>query len=731
MDENIKKFTDSTYEVIGEIGSGGAGVVYKAWHNRLEKYVIIKELKNSSSYSTKIQRNEIEALKNVKSKFLPQIYDFIEEDNCIYTVMEYIEGNSFDKLVTNGEKFEQARVIKWYKQLCEALEVIHKNDICHRDIKPANIMLTPEDNICLIDFNAALVNGNDIKMISRSLGYASPEQYEIFERFQKERQQNTIANNTLNIGIPNTTEKNIHDETTVLDVFNDTETELLTNIINSENTELATEINSVPKTIMPETYSNYSEIKINWKLSDIYSLGATMYQLLTGIRPSMKAEEIKPVSEMGAFSESIATIIDCSMSIKPQDRFLDIKALKWSLDNVIKLDKRWKNAKTRKKVLYISFITVFTVSAFVAFKGKKVMAQEKEELFYSYIYNVENNENYAESYNEAVLLYNDRIEPYCSMSLRLWKNGDIEICKNFIEENLGEITKFSENIETSVYVGDIYYILGNCYYYNKESVDYDTASQYFEIATLNNSENPAYFRDYIISLVRIGEVEKATELLNSDKATILDKASLELLKGEVAYVNKDYESALKSFENATQITEDEDILYTAYYSMADIYISQNQLEIAIDTLKKGISSVNVKQQTMLYDELAEIYVKNNQYKEAIVVYETLKENGQENFNRMYNLAALYSYYDDLESARNLLDEMSEKYPKEYRIPMQQAFVEAKIQEHVANESRDYSDFENYYNKAIALYNEYVLDKKDTEMQQLESVYTQLKSYGWL
>ena len=44
-----------------------------------------------------------------------------------------------------------------------ALEAIHKQNICHRDIKPANIMLTPDGDVCLIDFNAALVSGNDVR----------------------------------------------------------------------------------------------------------------------------------------------------------------------------------------------------------------------------------------------------------------------------------------------------------------------------------------------------------------------------------------------------------------------------------------------------------------------------------------------------------------------------------------------------------------------------------------
>ena len=108
-------------------------------------------------------------------------------------MMEFIEGQSLDKVLEQGRMFTQAQVVKWYGQLADALHELHKQNICHRDIKPGNIMLLPGDDVCLIDFNAALVAGNDVQLISRSLGYCSPEQYEIFERYRKGEFSRTTA----------------------------------------------------------------------------------------------------------------------------------------------------------------------------------------------------------------------------------------------------------------------------------------------------------------------------------------------------------------------------------------------------------------------------------------------------------------------------------------------------------------------------------------------------------
>jgi serine/threonine protein kinase len=94
-------------------------------------------------------------------------------------------------LLKQRENFTLYRVIKWYRELASALEKLHNNDICHGDIKPANIILMPDGKACLIDFNTAIVKGNDTRLISRSRGYSSPEQYNLFSEHKNRYRLNS------------------------------------------------------------------------------------------------------------------------------------------------------------------------------------------------------------------------------------------------------------------------------------------------------------------------------------------------------------------------------------------------------------------------------------------------------------------------------------------------------------------------------------------------------------
>ena len=177
---------DDKFEILKEIGRGGMSIVYLAMDKHLNKQWAVKEIrKKGNGKNDEIVVNSLLAEANMMKKLdhpaLPRIVDIIDNGVTIYVVMDYIEGESLDKLLKYGSQSEEL-VIGWAKQLCDALSYLHsqKPPIIYRDMKPANVMLKPEGNIKIIDFGIAREYKEQSLADTTVLGtkgYAPPEQY--------------------------------------------------------------------------------------------------------------------------------------------------------------------------------------------------------------------------------------------------------------------------------------------------------------------------------------------------------------------------------------------------------------------------------------------------------------------------------------------------------------------------------------------------------------------------
>lgn len=178
---------DGKYEVLREIGRGGMSVVYLAMDTHLNKQWAVKEIrKKGSGKNDEIVVNSLLAEANMMKRLdhpaLPRIVDIIDNGVTIYVVMDYIEGESLDKILLEYGAQPEDKVINWAMQIADALSYLHgqKPPIIYRDMKPANVMLKPEGNIKIIDFGIAREykeqNLADTTVLGTK-GYAPPEQY--------------------------------------------------------------------------------------------------------------------------------------------------------------------------------------------------------------------------------------------------------------------------------------------------------------------------------------------------------------------------------------------------------------------------------------------------------------------------------------------------------------------------------------------------------------------------
>jgi serine/threonine-protein kinase len=280
--------------------------------------------------------------------------------------------------------------------------------------------------------------------------------------------------------------------------------------------------------------------------------------------------------------------------------------------------------------------------------------------------------------------------------------------------------------------GDIYFILGNCYYYQPGEPDYHTAREYFEIGLQYVTDNPAYYRDYAVTLARTGRVDEAERILKAARDMGLDSASIDLIRGEIAFAKQEYGASEESLSRVIATSTDDYLRYRAFCTMDEIYRLLGQPERSVELLEGALVCIPLSRVPEMQERLADACVKAGDYEKAVALFEEILEAGAPQFHIMQNLAILYQNLNEFDKAAAVLAEMADAFPQDYRVPMRQAYLEADRQSAVANENRDYTLTKQYYEQAKALYEANVRPgEMDAGMQKLEGIIEQLRANKWI
>jgi serine/threonine protein kinase len=182
-----KTLQNGKYVIEYELGEGGFGLTYKATNQILNNVIVIKTLNASlqqdSNLVQLIQQFQDEAKRLAKFSHpnIVRVNDFFIEDGLPYIVMDYVPGETLDKIVLPSNPLPEITALDYIRQIAEALKVVHQNGLLHRDVKPQNIILrSGTEQVVLIDFGIARefspgVVQTHTRIISE--GYAPIEQY--------------------------------------------------------------------------------------------------------------------------------------------------------------------------------------------------------------------------------------------------------------------------------------------------------------------------------------------------------------------------------------------------------------------------------------------------------------------------------------------------------------------------------------------------------------------------
>jgi hypothetical protein len=170
------------YEILGRIGEGAMGVVYRARDPIMERVVALKTMSTDLDAAPEMRARffrEARSAGQLSHKNIITIFELGEEDRRAYMVMEYVEGEDLKTRIARGERMSLEDKLRVVMEIAEGLAHAHHKKVIHRDIKPGNIYITAQGMVKILDFGLAHVASSDITKTGSVLGtpnYMSPEQ---------------------------------------------------------------------------------------------------------------------------------------------------------------------------------------------------------------------------------------------------------------------------------------------------------------------------------------------------------------------------------------------------------------------------------------------------------------------------------------------------------------------------------------------------------------------------
>ena len=401
------------------------------------------------------------------------------------------------------------QLICWGMQLCSALHYLHNQNppIIHGDIKPANMMLTPQGNICLIDFNISFFM-DDSMVWGYTEGYTSPEQY----------------------------------------------------------------IVAVDK----KSASAIPERSIIDEKSDIYSVGATFYHLITGEKLKRQRDGYEETRLVNAGGEAFAGVILKAVNPDRKKRFANVYEMYLAFQTIYKKDDRYKNLLVKQRIARGTIVTLLGLSILTVGYGIYTLKQEKLDRYNAL---VEKQTDFREAgeyekekkaYKKAVKLLPGNLEAYYQNADTLFIQQEYQKCIEFVEYDVLQNEKADLLDER---LSDLYFLEAESYL---ELEEYDAAVDAFGKIYECDNFKEEYYRDYAIALAYEGDLEKAGDILNKAIKQNLTEDSIYYAKGEIEKASSEWEQAEDDLRRCIEITEDEELKMRAYILISEIYDKQDK-----------------------------------------------------------------------------------------------------------------------------------------------------------
>ena len=410
--------------------------------------------------------------------------------------------------------------------------------------------------------------------------------------------------------------------------------------------------------------------------TDIYSLGVTMYHLLTGKSPYEPPYQFVPVRQLvPELSHGIEYILNKCVQSEPADRYQTVDELVDDLDHIYRFDRAWQKYQNAKRIRVAVVAVMLAASVGLMVGGQVVMGQEKEAAYSSLL--AQASELYTTDYDgmvalldEARTLYPERMDADRQQTYALYLNGKWQDCIDFGSDAL---QNYGEDIQIRLSMASAQFELG----------EYEDAAEGFAQGGELSVDN---LRDYAVCLGRLGEIDQAEQILDELIGQGAHPDVTQYVQGEVYFAQEDYLDAETAFLDALDQSETSALTRRCYVSLGDLYrdcaalmrVNASPIEYpatkSAELLSSAVVQEGLRYDSVLWEMLALAYFEA--YHTDASVPQNYLTKAAECFNRVIELGVtkeyLYSnlytiYYElkDYAKAEQALTAYEEMFPEDY------------------------------------------------------------------
>ncbi|HHW47065.1 MAG TPA: protein kinase [Clostridiaceae bacterium] len=467
--------------------------------------------------------------------------------------------------------------------------------------------------------------------------------------------------------------------------------------------------------------------------TDIYSLGVTLYHLLTGKSPNEPPYEFKPLRQVDKnFSEGIEYIVNKCVQNDPAKRYQNVAELLHDLENMYLFNSYYKKQKALEKVKFvIKGVLVAGFSALI-YLGSTSLIAERVDMYnklidqgYQYLDLRQFNEAFG-SFSKAIELDKSGENAYIGIASILLKQANYEECLSYMDEVEEKMPEIEDNAQYNYLKGTVYY----------EERDYEKAVTYLERACDADTSSILYLRDLAVCYAKVGDLSKARRILGQINRDGISDDVIDYIKGQVLLAEGDKEAAIESFKKVINSTGDEHLKKRSYLEISDIYKSMRHddkigfeaLDKQIEILEQAVKDLKNEDDLIITEAMAEAYFTAKYYDLSIEKFKRLLELGYDRAYIYRNIAIIYQQTGEYEKAEEYLKKMMDKYPDNYQCYLQLAFLYLETESLKAEEERDYKKVLEYYNLAVKFAPE---GENTSDLLPLARKIEELKEKKWL